>query len=255
MAAISIEHHRYYQASFQEKMADVSKSPLAKATIVSMIALSLFAYHRRYPLSSKQRLGVKVLAVGTIVGMAYHWKLLAFETLLVINLIKNFFFGWEWWNQIDENIYLGAIPLERFDHENTLKNELGITAVVSIIEEFERETTTLFGKAVSTDVWQRHLHLSSPDFLPPSIEELDRGADWIKTQVDAGRKVYIHCKSGAGRSPSVVLAYYIKHLKMDAEAARDNVFSRRPHIFSSHSKMMERMREYHMKIEENNHSA
>ena len=177
MAAISIEHHRYYQASFQEKMSDVSKSPLAKATIISMIALSLFAYHRRHPLTSKQLLGVKVLAVGTIVGMAYYWKLLAFETLLVINLVKNFFFGWEWWNQIDENIYLGAIPLERFDHENTLKNELGITAVVSIIEEFERETTTLFGKAVSTDVWDHHLFLSSPDFLPPSIKELDRGVD------------------------------------------------------------------------------
>ena len=146
---LSISHQRFYDASLKETLSDISKSPLAKATAISIIVLSLFAYHRYRPLSSNQLLGLKTCTIVTVAGIAYHSKKLVFESLVIKNMIQNFFFEWEWWNQIDDNIYLGAIPLERFDHEDIFKNRLGITAVLLVLENFELETTTIMGKAVS----------------------------------------------------------------------------------------------------------
>ncbi len=48
---------------------------------------------------------------------------------------------------------------------------------------------------------------------------LEEGADWVKSHVDEKRVVYVHCKSGIGRSASVVAAYYMKHKQMGAQVS------------------------------------
>jgi len=168
-----------------------------------MVALTLFAYHCRSPLSSKKLLCVTIFAMGTLGVLFYKRKTLVFEALLTFNLVKNFFFGWEWWNKIDENIYLGGIPLERFDHENLLKDEIGIGAVLSIVEDFEFEQTTVVGKAVLSSAWESHLHLRSGDFLPPTIKMLDQGADWIQDHPVSRRRKESLCKAKHFLSPGI----------------------------------------------------
>ena len=240
----STMHHRFYKTSCAEQLTDCLKSPLVKALIISMVALTLFAYQLRHPRSSKKLLCVTIFALGTLGGILYYRKPLVFEALLIFNLVKNFFFGWEWWNKIDDNIYLGGIPLERFGHENLLKTNIGIKAVLSIVEDFEFEQTTVVGKAVLKRAWKTHLHLRCGDFHPPTNETLNKGAKWLKDQVEEGKKVYVHCKSGVGRSASIVVAYYMKYRGMTLDKARNKVALKRPYIFSSNSKNMRRMIEY-----------
>jgi protein-tyrosine phosphatase len=47
------------------------------------------------------------------------------------------------------------------------------------------------------------LHLPVDDFRAPSQEQLRAAADWTLVEFAAGRKVYLHCRSGIGRSPCV----------------------------------------------------
>ena len=60
---------------------------------------------------------------------------------------------------------------------------------------------------------------------------LEEGADWIKRHVDLKKVVYVHCKSGIGRSVSVVAAYFMKHQRMSAINAVELIRSKRIEIF------------------------
>ncbi|TDQ09215.1 protein-tyrosine phosphatase family protein [Pedobacter metabolipauper] len=55
-----------------------------------------------------------------------------------------------------------------------------------------------------------YLHLPTEDNTPPDLEVLMRGADFADKQVKKGGKVYIHCRQGLGRGPTMAIAYLIK---------------------------------------------
>ncbi|MFT5318441.1 MAG: hypothetical protein ACI8RA_001705, partial [Chlamydiales bacterium] len=78
--------------------------------------------------------------------------------------------GWPWWNQIDDNIILGGIPLKNKGHVSTMISELGVQAVLSLNESFELRTNGLFSEPVSPEDWigegVEHLHIETPDFCP-----------------------------------------------------------------------------------------
>jgi len=52
----------------------------------------------------------------------------------------------------------------------------------------------------------RFLHLPIDDFHAPSQEQLRAAAGWTLAEFAAGRRVYLHCRSGIGRSPCVACA-------------------------------------------------
>ena len=52
----------------------------------------------------------------------------------------------------------------------------------------------------------RFLHLPIDDFHAPSQEQLVEATNWTLAEFAAGRKVYLHCRSGIGRSPCVACA-------------------------------------------------
>lgn len=53
------------------------------------------------------------------------------------------------------------------------------------------------------------LHLPTADLQASTVEQLREGIEFIGTHVKQGQKVYIHCRWGEGRGPSMVLAYLI----------------------------------------------
>lgn len=77
---------------------------------------------------------------------------------------------------------------------------------------------------------------------------LDEGADWIKSHVDERRVVYVHCKSGIGRSASVVIAFFMKHRHMTAQDAAALVRRMRIEIFKPASAQMASLEEYERAI-------
>jgi dual specificity MAP kinase phosphatase len=79
---------------------------------------------------------------------------------------------------------------------------LGITGIVNMREH-----------AVYTDAQHegiKYLHLPTVDNTPPTIEDLLKGVHFIDDEIKNGGKVYVHCRQGLGRGPTMALAYLIK---------------------------------------------
>ncbi len=55
-----------------------------------------------------------------------------------------------------------------------------------------------------------YLHLPTIDNTPPDIRALMRGADFADQEIKKGGKVYIHCRQGLGRGPTMTIAYLLK---------------------------------------------
>lgn len=131
---------------------------------------------------------------------------------------------WHWWDEITENVVLGAIPfystLEEF-------KKLEVKAVVTLNEGFE-----VF---ITTEQYQEsgiaHLHIPTVDFLyaPPTCD-LHKGVDFIHGHASEGRKTYVHCKAGRGRSTTLVVCYLIKYYGQTPEEAYTFVRERRPQV-------------------------
>jgi protein-tyrosine phosphatase len=77
---------------------------------------------------------------------------------------------------------------------------------------------------------------------------LEEGADWMKAHIDEQRVVYVHCKSGIGRSASVVAAYFMKHRHMGAQDAVAFIRRQRPEIFRPSSAQMRSLLDYETTI-------
>ena len=55
----------------------------------------------------------------------------------------------------------------------------------------------------------RHLRLPTTDHFEPSVEDLERAVQFIAEHEALGKKVYVHCRAGHGRSAAVVLAWLL----------------------------------------------
>ncbi len=80
---------------------------------------------------------------------------------------------------------------------------LGITAIVNMRE------TSIYTEAQYEGF--RYLHLPTVDNTPPTKDDLIRGADFVDHEIRVNKgKVYIHCRQGLGRGPSMAIAYLLK---------------------------------------------
>lgn len=191
-----------------------------------------------------------LLAPMLLLGL--YRRQLVFEVLLMIHIIESSLGVWRYFSRIDQYVYLGGIPMYALDHLSVLTLDLKVEAVLSINESYELQAVTLAGSPVSAGEWKKedvqHLQLSAVDFSPPSYQVLDEGADWIQSHVKEKRVVYVHCKSGIGRSASVVAAYFMKHRHMNAQDAAAHVRSMRAEIFRAGSSQMANLVEYEKTI-------
>lgn len=77
----------------------------------------------------------------------------------------------------------------------------GITAVVNM------RTTSIH---LSEDTISfKLLNLPTKDNTAPTQQQLQHGVTFIENEIRTGGKVYIHCRQGFGRGPTMVLAYLI----------------------------------------------
>jgi hypothetical protein len=91
---------------------------------------------------------------------------------------------------------------------------------------------------------------SVPDYRAVDLDEIDVGADWIKAQMDAGKVTYVHCKSGKGRSATMVAAYLMKYEGYSLDGAVALIKGQRPQVsinkklFGEHYPRLEEYREF-----------
>lgn len=101
--------------------------------------------------------------------------------------------------QVTANLFLGSqynlVGLRKL-------KALGVTAIINM------RTHSVYSEAQHKGF--HYLHLPTPDNTPPPLEVLQQGADFAATEIKNGGKVYIHCRQGLGRGPTMATAYLLK---------------------------------------------
>jgi len=73
------------------------------------------------------------------------------------------------------------------------------------------------------------------DGFPPTTDQLDTGTAIIDQNIKNGNTVYVHCKNGHGRSPTMVAAYLMRYRGMDLEEAESFLKKKRPEVHIENS--------------------
>ena len=133
-----------------------------------------------------------------------------------------------WWSHIggnDSRIILGPLPIEELGDRHTLKS-LGVTRVVSLLEDFERALGWFFTPITDYNPGD-DLALIAVDHEP--LEPAEKLYRWVQELKRPG-VVYVHCRAGKGRSASLVVAYLMTTQKKSFEAAYADVQQWRPQV-------------------------
>ncbi len=128
--------------------------------------------------------------------------------------------GHRWFDQIDDQLWLGGAPTYKRDYAFILENK--IDAVVNVRAERQNDLDFFDQHGIV------HLQLKVYDVMLPDYALLDLGANWIDEQVQKGRTVLVHCAKGRGRSTTLLAAYLMKYRGMSYMQAKAMMFSKRP---------------------------
>jgi atypical dual specificity phosphatase len=164
--------------------------------------------------------GVALFALGLHLGVNFKklgYEISLFATLVLKTLRPK---AYAWWHLIVPHLYLGALPLKNFSHDQQITSDLGIKAVLSVVEDFEFNTKGIFTVPCRPKDWEKlnvkHLVLQTQDLCPPSLETLEKGVQYLEDHIDKGDACYVHCKAGSRRSAIMVMAYLLKKKRVNS---------------------------------------
>lgn len=168
---------------------------------------------------------IPILIAGTLVLLPF-FKQIVFEISLIFTRITA---GKDnWMHQILKNLFLGAIPLNDYDHVQEFKAK-NIGKIVSLIEAFEQNSKTFGGTPVSYKQWEdahiEQILVETSDFSTPSKVCLKRAVAEIRAGILAGKNVYVHCKAGRGRSATAIICYLLEYEMVSTSIGMDEVES------------------------------
>lgn len=126
-------------------------------------------------------------------------------------------------SQITDNIFIGSdlckgnvCPI----HGSEFK-DLGVTVEINL---------TLEKKEVPPDNMDAYVWLPVPNNTAPNLSQLAIGTSIINEAIKSGKKIFIHCKNGHGRSPTMTAAYFIRFENLNIDEAIARVKGARPEI-------------------------
>ncbi|XP_037694919.1 phosphatidylglycerophosphatase and protein-tyrosine phosphatase 1 [Choloepus didactylus] len=202
--------------------------------------------------SSSSRLSARppTATLGTCLGVARSplrqagWDGMAVATLLEAGLARLLFYPTllytlfrgkmpgrvhrDWYHRIDSTVLLGALPLRSMTRR--LVQDENVRGVVTMNEEYE--TRFLCN---SSQEWKKvgveQLRLSTVDMTGiPTLDNLQKGVQFVLKYRSLGQCVYVHCKAGRSRSATMVAAYLIQVNNCSPEEAVRAITKIRSHI-------------------------
>jgi atypical dual specificity phosphatase len=148
------------------------------------------------------------------------------QMVFVPTLLWNMLLGrWlkvrNWWDRIDANLIVGALPLE--SDVAQLARE-GVVAVVNTCQEYAGPESAYEKYGI------RQLRVPTIDFTHPTLDSVTRAVEFIERETAGGGTVYVHCKAGRARSATVALCWLMKSRGIDPKEAQAILQEKRPHI-------------------------
>ncbi len=129
--------------------------------------------------------------------------------------------GGAWRTWITPRLLLGGF-LYPSDVDELVRE--GIGAVVNVSRELIEPRASLEAAGLA------YLQVPCWDSRVPELEDAHRGVRFIAAQVAEGRKVYVHCASGVGRSVSLALCYLCAHEGASVDEALAAISRVRPRV-------------------------
>ena len=120
--------------------------------------------------------------------------------IVLLNFIKSFGKSIFDITHIDENIYLSG-EYNKYDLLRIKK--LGIKCVLDMRSEIK------FEKQEFDSIGIDYFNIPVDNFYPPNKKQTLDAINIIDTYIKSNQKILIHCKEGVGRSPFILIAYYI----------------------------------------------
>lgn len=129
--------------------------------------------------------------------------------------------------EIIENLYVG----NQEDYETKVFIPSEWSFVLAAKEPWHRQTLGYTGRAASKDdpeylMAKRDNKLilnlvdaPRPEFFNKDI--IDAGLDFIKEELNKGKKVLVCCNQGESRSPSIALLYLVKYKYIDVDTLEE----------------------------------
>jgi len=103
------------------------------------------------------------------------------------------------YSRITPEIYVG--PQISLVGKKQLK-AWGIASSINMRDEFDDAAHDLGLK--------HYCYLPTDDGQAPTIQQLEQGIAFIQQMLGQNEKVYIHCRSGVGRAPTMAAAYFMR---------------------------------------------
>ncbi|KAJ6589468.1 protein-tyrosine phosphatase-like protein [Mycena capillaripes] len=117
---------------------------------------------------------------------------------------------------LENQLYLSDVQTAKSPE---IRTKLGITHVLSITPPAVPTLTTVSANHFLIDIPDREFE--------NMLMHLPKTSKWIDDALEAGGKVLVHCNEGASRSVTVVCAYFMQKLQLDARAALEFVKAKR----------------------------
>lgn len=100
---------------------------------------------------------------------------------------------------------------------------------VKLIEQGILHDVSLEGERIDAPFGaETFLWLPTEDHAAPTTMDLRLGVDYVTDVLAQGGKVYVHCKNGHGRAPTLVAAWFIATQGKTVEEAIAEVKAKRP---------------------------
>jgi protein-tyrosine phosphatase len=138
------------------------------------------------------------------------------------------------YNKITPLIYLGTNACCQIHFKQELLNK-GIRADISIEDE-------RIDQPIGVDYF---LWLPVKDHTAPTLKQIWVGVKTIEALLDQKVKIYLHCKNGHGRAPTILAAYFI-YQGMSFAEANDKIKQKRNeiHIEKPQKEKLQKFKKY-----------